>query len=180
MKRVAPSLSTLNYPRIPLKRKCAEPGTPCIPLYASYSDAASPAESKAALSRRGGGEEDHGWPTSSFSPSRVRHASPPTRRRFGFLGHGCTRGRPSVPILSPRGSYGEARASSESRSAAGGFDERTLPLRSPVRTEVLRVSACLLAFLSVFEDLLAIVVLWLSRIVNVLRRFSIVSDDIVS
>jgi len=132
-----------------------------------------------SLARRGGGEEDHGWPTSSFSPSRVRHASPPTRRRFGFLGHGCTRGRPSVPTLSPRGLYGEARASSESRSTAGGFDERTLPLRSPVRTEVLRVSACPLVFLPVFEELLA-PSSWCYRGVNVLWRFSIVSDDTVS
>ncbi|KAH0951615.1 hypothetical protein HN011_009380 [Eciton burchellii] len=129
MKRVAPSLSTLNYPRIPHKRKCAEPETPCIPLYVSYSDAASPAER-----------------------------------------------RPSVPTLSPRGLYGEARASSESRSTAGGFDERTLPLRSPVRTEVLRVSACPLVFLPVFEELLA-PSSWCYRGVNVLWRFSIVSDD---
>lgn len=46
------------------------------------------------------------WPTSSFSP--IRHAYPPTWRRSGFLGHGCTRGRLCVSILSPRGPRGEA------------------------------------------------------------------------
>jgi len=129
-----------------------------------------------SLARRGGGEEDHGWPTSSFSPSRVRHASPPTRRRFGFLGHGCTRGRSTVPTLSPRGPHGEARASSESRSATGAFDERTLLSRSPVRTEVLPV------LLYSCQSSRSFWPRWcsLSRIVNVLPRCSIVSDDTVS
>lgn len=61
---------------------------------------------KIRLSHANGEKELDLWPTSSFSS--VRHAYPPTRWRSGFLGHGCTRGRLCVSILSPRGPRGEA------------------------------------------------------------------------
>lgn len=89
------------------ERKYDEPRAPCISRYKSAMlRVVCWLRVKTWLSRANGEKELDLWPTSSFSP--VRHAYPPTRRRSGFLGHGCTRGRFCVSILSPRGPRGEA------------------------------------------------------------------------
>lgn len=89
------------------ERKYDELRTPCILQYkrAMLRVVCWP-RVKTRLSRANGKKELDLWPTSSFSP--VRHAYPPTRRRSGFLGHGCTRGRLCISTLSPRGPRGEA------------------------------------------------------------------------
>lgn len=109
---------------------------------------------KTRLSRVNGEKELDLWPTSSFSS--VRHAYPPTRRRSGFLGHGCTRGRETlrfyiIPTWTTWGGSSSSptttgeltfRASSKSRSAVDGFSEQTTASRDSFEIKILPRELC--------------------------------------